>query len=234
MTIRAKDPALRVETRFQGAESVAKSLRDRWQELCSRFLPVEAENPVWRYNRLLTDDDPNQGWKLHVSANVLTACDILQVVAPFLNCRGLAFKAPRSLEELMRINSGLYYGYSQVGKFITIYPRTDREAKLIARRLHQLTPELRAPMIPFDLRFKPGSCIYYRNGAFKAIEIRDPDGRRIPAIHHPSGDLVPDPRQEAAKPVWVPNLMNDRASRQRQATGSNPLQTRFRVFRAIS
>src|SRR5437762_2881109 len=93
----------------------AVSLGDEWERLCARHLSVVREGSLWRYSRAPVAGDPEQGWKLHVSATVLTANEALKRVAPLLKSRGTQFKAPASLRELQRINCGLFYGYSQVG-----------------------------------------------------------------------------------------------------------------------
>lgn len=216
---------------YRRSLDLSRALCGEWEELCARYLPLTAEGAVWRYSRPPERRDPGQGWKLHISSTVLTACKVLGAVAPFLRERGVMFKAPASLRELERINCGLFYGYSQVGKFITVYPRSDREALSVARRVHRLTKDLRAPAVPFDLRFRPGGCVYYRYGAFDAAEIENPDGTRTPAVKGPGGVLVPDVR-EAAKPEWVTDPLAPR--RPGRAPSDSPLQTTFRAFRALT
>jgi Protein kinase domain len=188
---------------------------------------------MWRYSHADSPQDPDQGWKLHVSATVLTAADVLQRVAPPLCARGVRFKAPRSIEELSRLNSGLFYGYSQVGKFITVYPRTADEAASLARRLHLVTRGVAAPVVPFDGRYRPNSCVYYRYGAFTPLELLKPDGTRAKAIRAPDGTLVEDSRAgRDIKPEWVPALFPVR-SRRKSKPAASPL-TIFRAFRALS
>jgi hypothetical protein len=188
---------------------------------------------MWRYSRADLPEDPDQGWKLHVSATVLTAADVLRRVAPLLRARGVRFKAPRSIEELSRLNSGLFYGYSQVGKFITVYPLTADEAASLARRLHLLTRGVAAPVVPFDGRYRPDSCVYYRYGAFTPLELVNPDGTRATAVRAPDGTLVKDSRDgRDIKPEWVPELFPVR-SRRKLKPAPSPLKI-FRAFRALS
>jgi serine/threonine protein kinase len=136
---------------------------------------------------------------------------------------------------LSKLNSGLYYGYSQVGKIITVYARTPAEAISLARCLHKLTRRMEAPRVPFDLRFRPTGNVYYRYGSFTQLEIEHADGRLTPAIMNPNGDLVPDSRESpAAKPDWVPDLLAHRRSQRRERTAENPLASTFKVFRALT
>src|SRR5215216_4638959 len=102
-----------------------------WQNLCERYLPVLEEGSIWRYHRRSRNGDAEKGWKLHVSATVLNAHVVLERIGPFLETRGVQFKAPVSLEEVKRLNSGLNYPYTQIGKVITVYPTSDIEAVAI-------------------------------------------------------------------------------------------------------
>jgi hypothetical protein len=208
----------------------------RWASLCELHLPLKPAGSIWRYSRGPRPDDPEQGWKLHIPATVLTAGEVLQRVAPLLRGRGVLFKAPASLGELRRLNSGLHYGYSQVGKFITVYPRTSAEAVRLARRLHELTRGMRAPAVPFDRRYRPGGCVYYRYGAFKPLEVEGHDGEAAYAIRDPEGRLVPDVRDSVSKPDWVTDPFLDGSARGPAAAPSTPtpLQTTFKAFRALA
>ena len=82
----------------QGAYTVIiQTASDEWQNLCTRYLPVIPEDSTWRFSRTVTADDPEQGWKIHVSATILSANKIFKKVAPFLHNLGILFKAPNSL-----------------------------------------------------------------------------------------------------------------------------------------
>lgn len=210
-------------------------LAGRWRDLCDRYLPVVAKDSVWRFSRAPTPDDPEQGWKLHLSATIFTANESFERIAPLLFNRGVLFKAPATLGELEKINCGLYYGYSQVGKFVTVYPQSEDEARRLARRLHRLTVGLAAPPVPFDLRFGPGSNVYYRYGAFAPLEIRNPDGTVTPSLRNPDGDLVPDLRESVrARPAWVSKPLIARHVNGRSGDLESPLRDKYRAFRALT
>ena len=212
-----------------------EDLTRRWRELCALYLPVAPKESMWRYSRPSRPGDLQEGWKLHISATVLNAHHVLEKVGPLLVSKGIKFKAPASLVELRRINSGVHYAYSQVGKVFTVYPRTDEEAVSIARLVHRETRRMTAPGVPFDLRYGPTSNVYYRYGAFKDIEMKLPDGRRVPAMRDLQGNLVPDLYGfENAQPEWAVNPFPTRSPRVDTAKIDRPLQTRFRVFRALS
>ncbi len=139
-----------------------KQEEKKWSDLQKTHLPLALPNSIWRYSESASSQDASEGWKIHVSATILTANEMLQRLALQLKSRRVKYKAPRSLAELMKINAGIFYGYSQIGKFITVYPRSEPEALEIAETLHQITCDLNAPTIPFDNRYKINSNVYYR------------------------------------------------------------------------
>lgn len=221
-----------VSSRFSSTRARKVTRLKYWNDLCDRYLPVAHENSIWRFHRPPRREDPEQGWKLHVSATVLNANLVLGRIAPFLAARGVQFKAPNSLEEVKRLNSGMDYSYTQIGKVITVYPRSDSEAVVIARKLHGLTRHLSAPGVPFDLRYIRGSNVYYRYGAFRLMEMDLQNGARVPALKNPEGILVPDLyRPEMVEPSWAKNPFPIRRGRTPRVT---PLNSTFRVFRALS
>jgi hypothetical protein len=213
----------------------SERLSRRWLELCALYLPVAPAGSMWRYSRANRRGEPEQGWKLHVSATVLNAPRVLARIAPLLSELGVSFKAPASLQEVRRLNSGLHYAYSQVGKIITVYPCTDEEAVELARRLHELTRRTHAPAVPFDLHYRHGSNVYYRYGAFGSCEMESPTGGHVPAIRDRRGELTPDVRtSERAKPEWVEDPFIKGRPTRAKPTPASQLGTTLRVFRALS
>jgi hypothetical protein len=106
------------------AERISSQAEREWQRLCEAYLPIRVKGSIWRYSRTRSRDDLFQGWKLHVSATILSARPIFRLIAPYLKRRNIWFKAPKSLVELHKLNSGIFYGFSQVGKFVTVYPQS--------------------------------------------------------------------------------------------------------------
>lgn len=213
------------------AETNATELSVRWQKLCDVYLPFRADSTFWRFSRVSKPQETLQGWKLHISATVLEACDLFERVAPFLTNKSLRFKAPGSLSELVKLNSGLDYGYWQVGKFLTVYPSTEIEVVELARELHDLTQEFISIAVPFDNRYLPDSSVFYRYGAFEEIEMTNEDGLTVPAIKNLSGELVYDDRLQA-----VPEWLNDPFPKSQivEKDVETPLMTTYRIFRAIT
>lgn len=210
-----------------------KLLNSQWTELCERYLPITVPDSIWRYSRDELGTNLTQGWKLHVAATVLSAIRVFEAVAPLLTACNIRFKAPISLNELDQLNRGTLYGYSQVGKFLTVYPQSPEEAAELAHDLHERTRGIPCPEIPFDLRYREDSCVFYRYGAFKTLEIEDVNGTPINAIRDPQGNPIADQRDSVFIPEWAPNPFKceHRNTRQQQVT---KLQTTFRAFRAFA
>ena len=210
----------------------ARVLEKQWQQLCALYLPCAPKESIWRYHRATRREEPAEGWKLHVSATVLSAGKVLKNIAPLLINRDVQFKAPRSLAEVIRLNSGLYYNYSQIGKVFTVYSRSEEEAIFLAQRLHKLTSRFVGPSVPFDLRFTDTGNVYYRFGAFKRLEIDHENGQRALGMHAPTGELVPDLR-ENAKPEWMRDPLEGNRPQSRKRKTHPPTASSFRVLRAL-
>jgi hypothetical protein len=159
-----------------------------------KHLPLSDGN--WSYSRPARGDDPAQGWKIHVSATVLSAAEVFARAEPILRRNDVLFKVPCRLELLRSQNSGLA-DFSQIGKFLTVYPRSTDEALELAHKLHRATRGLPGPRIPFDACYRRESLVYYRYGAFRSSPdgtpgfIRAPGGRRYRDNRAP-GRAVPD------------------------------------------
>lgn len=129
-----------------------------------------------------------QGWKLHLSTIPVEAPSLLDVVLPALRDHGVSFKVARDENILRQLNEG-GFGATQVGKFATIYPRTNSEARALALALEELTRGFVGPVIPTDLRL--GAVVYARYGPFSPPMLRDRLGNVSSALRLPDGDLVP-------------------------------------------
>src|SRR6266480_4071073 len=183
--------------------SAPKAERE-WQRLCDAYLPIRVKGSIWRYSRERSRDDPPQGWKLHVSATILSACPIFRLIAPYLKRHDIWFKAPKSLAELHKLNSGVFYGFSQIGKFVTVYPQSAEAATVIASDLHALSAKFAAPTVPYDNALRNRSCVYYRYGSFSLRLKTTFRKKRVLAIARPDGKLVRDSREpRAAVPRWL-------------------------------
>jgi hypothetical protein len=214
-------------------DALAVKAEREWQRLCNTYLTIQPRRSIWRFSRKLNRNDPSQGWKLHVSATILSACGIFRLIAPYLKQRNILFKATKSLAELAKLNSGVFYGFSQVGKFVTIYPQSTETAVAIASDLHALTGNQPAPIVPYDNPLRDNSCIHYRYGGFSPSLKVTFRGKSIPAVARPDGKLVPDFRKPgAAVPRWLTDPFRPvRAPATRESL--TPLETTYTNYEAL-
>lgn len=222
--------------KFRAIAARNRSLKDEWETLCTRYLPITPKNSIWRYNRVARPDDPEQGWKIHISATIVSANKVLARVSPLLSRSGVLFKAPSSLRELKRLNCGLFYGFEQVGKIITVYPKSDRQAVSLARKLHKLTSRLTGPTIPYDFPLRKNSRVHYRYGVFRPQRTTRSKGKRVHAIRSPEGKLLPDLRDARANvPSWTSDPFREqRLQPKRKASVEGPLGTTILAYEVMS
>jgi hypothetical protein len=203
-----------------------------WSRLAQLYLPLRTKGSPWLYGAQPTTGLPAQGWKLHLSATILSASRLLRHVGPALVGAEAVYKGAPDLRFLDRLNSGLD-GYSQVGKCLTVYCRDEGQARDLAQRLHQLTVGIPHPEVPFDRPYRPGSCVFYRYGAFDDATLEAAPGVAVGAIRGPDGALVPDRRDAAgAVPAWMSDPFASSAGSAPRAPWS-PLAVDFRAFQAL-
>lgn len=130
-----------------------------------------------------------QGWKLHISSIITEAARLLAIVAPVLQEYQVPFKVAINDIVLSQLNEG-NLGETQIGKFITIYPDSDNDARNLANILIKITTGFSGPVIPSDLQL--GDVVYTRYGGFKSIQHQDRLGLTFLAIYAPDGTLVRD------------------------------------------
>lgn len=150
-----------------------------------------------------SEHTPTQGWKLHLSADEGSAIETLTRVLPVLLSETASFKVAASSAELNDLNEG-FGGLSQVGKFITIYPKDDAQAVALAFKLDRATYGLHGPPIPSDRPLRVGCIVHYRYGGFGDLFLQTRMGQILPALLTPSGELVPDQRRPRyTPPEWA-------------------------------
>lgn len=108
---------------------------------------------------------PEAGWKLHVSATPQSAADVLGRALPILIEEGTAFKVAASPSVVVALNEG-EGGISQIGKFITVYPRDDEQAVRLSGALDEAIRGLRGPRVVTDRELRPDGLVHYRYGTF--------------------------------------------------------------------
>jgi hypothetical protein len=183
------DPIIDIVSRLRGTHA------DR--------LEVKPTETWWYFTPRRSPALPAQGWKLHVSATPTHAPAVLETVSQLLIDRDAAWKVCRDLRTLRDLCS-VPSPLPQVGKFVTVYPRTDAESVALATELHARTRHFEGPRVPSDRRFSPRSIVSYRYGGYQSIDRFDADGLRVPCILTPDGTPVPDLREPGRwRPDWA-------------------------------
>lgn len=178
---------------------------------------------------------PSQGWKLHVAAHPGAATAVLERVLPVLRDHRAAFKVTASPQDLLILNAGAV-GPSQIGKFVTVYPQSDDQAKRLAWDLDDATKGMSGPRIPSDRPLRPGSLVHYRFGAFTGAALMQlPDGSVASALLTPDGTYEPDQRLSVySPPEWAEDPFDSRDEPLDLAALDKPGNQHYRVLGLLS
>lgn len=147
----------------------------------------------WYYMLYEEEKLPDQGWKIHVSANIDDAQEVLSEVSELLIKKKISFKfVPSPYELLLTYSKGK--DRIEAGKFITIYPRDETEFCSLLELLKDITCKYKeGPYILNDRPWKQ-SNVYYRYGAYtKKIKLKD--GIPTYVIKAPNGEYLEDKRE---------------------------------------
>ncbi|MFI6744340.1 class IV lanthionine synthetase LanL [Nonomuraea sp. NPDC050451] len=147
-----------------------------------------------------------QGWKLHVSAIVASAPQVLANATRVLVANRACFKFAKGSTQVAELTS-MRYPRAGGGKFITVYPDDDRHFRVLIEELHRVTEGLAGPVVLSDRPYLPGSLVHYRYGGFTGTMTRlDDDGFYVPMLVGPDGSWVDDRRQAwFSPPPWAPS-----------------------------
>ncbi|HTV50579.1 MAG TPA: lanthionine synthetase LanC family protein, partial [Steroidobacteraceae bacterium] len=116
---------------------------------------------------------------------------LLGRVLPCLAQHRAAFKLAADRDKIVQLSSG-NFGDTQIGKVITVYPRSDTQAVTLALELIERTHGIDGPRIATDLHL--GAAVYARYGAFLPRIVHDRFGEPEELIPDGSGNWVPDLR----------------------------------------
>ena len=131
------------------------------------------------------------GWKLHVSATVTGVDPLFARVLPCLARHGAQFKIAAERKAIVQLNAG-NLGETQIGKVLTIYPRSDNEAVALAHELIERTRGIVGPRVATDLHL--GEAVYARYGSICPRILHDRFGEPTELIPDGSGNWIPDLR----------------------------------------
>jgi serine/threonine protein kinase len=151
---------------------------------------------------------PDQGWKIHVSAIRVHARALLDRVSALLLSAGdVDFKFALDIPTLLLLN-GKNWPRAASGKFITIYPGSNRRFLELIEQVHAATRGFEGPYILSDHRFKDSQVVFYRYGGMRRREALDVNGERIPTLIAPDGTEYPDRRLPyPATPAWAESVL---------------------------
>ncbi len=145
---------------------------------------------------------PAQGWKIHASASLKNAEEVLSAVWDYCFANRIPFKFVRSLDHLF-LRNGKYAHRGASGKFVTIYPVDEAQLELVCTELSEILHGQPGPYILSDLRWGSGP-LYVRYGGFADRHCIGPNGEPVAAIEDGDGNLIPDERGAIFKvPPWV-------------------------------
>ncbi|MCI1923196.1 MAG: hypothetical protein LKJ64_03890 [Lentilactobacillus buchneri] len=146
----------------------------------------------WESYLINVDTLPNQGWKIHITANISDAQQLLEVVAKILIPKEVSFKFLPDKYSLLMANSK-YADRAESGKFITIYPESTKSFLELLDILTKATRKFEeGPYILNDKQWKD-SNVYFRYGGFKPIYAKV-NGSIVPVVKAPDGQWVEDIR----------------------------------------
>lgn len=157
----------------------------------------------WTHVQPLGAAVPMQGWKLHVSATPGNARAILERVTRVCVQRNVPFKFASDPFVLgLLLGKGCARGSS--GKFMTLYPRDEDQARTLLEALYDQLKDFEGPYILSDRRYRDCAVLYYRYGGFTPITRRDPDGALTSYLIRPDLSLAEDERSpQYQQPDWL-------------------------------
>lgn len=145
---------------------------------------------------------PRQGWKIHASACLDNAEDVVQTTWDYCTAHGIGFKFVAG-RELFFTRNLKYAHRGSSGKLVTIYPRDDDELERILSDLGERLGGQAGPYILSDLRWG-GGPLFVRYGGFAELYCIGPSGVQELAIEDADGRLVPDRRGPTFQvPEWI-------------------------------
>lgn len=145
-------------------------------EMLIKDFSVDKEG-TWAYPSLVNQYElPEYGFKIHISATIKNAYYIFSCVKDILETNSLMYKIISSNKNLVLLNGG-EFGYSQIGKFITIYPPDDKIFNTVLELLYRATLGFHSIEIPSDYKYKNSNIVFYRYGEMRAHQDITKDAR---------------------------------------------------------
>ena len=133
------------------------------------------ENEYWTLFKLRKSNNrlPRQGFKIHLSATIGNLSIVFKLFYNYIKQTDVEWKVLKSFRDLERQNIG-FNGFSQIGKFVTIYPYNNKILVKLLYDLELLFKHQDSISIPSDFRFMQSKIVYYRYGDIIVDSIRNP------------------------------------------------------------
>lgn len=157
------------------------------------------DRDIWHYVTFILKPKLPKYFKLHISAGLDNAQSVIKKSVKYLISEEISFKTVLDLKTLRDLNVG-YFGYTQIGKFITVYPNNEEELIKCVGDLIKILREETGPKPPSDYGITGSECIYYRYGVHSG---KDNDKR---SPYEPVPSNIADPLFSIRK---VRNDIND-------------------------
>lgn len=159
---------------------------------------------VWFHCSAPDYEVPRQGWKIHISATIENAIELVQAVVPILAERKVSFKCSAD-KRILSLMTGKSWDRGGSGKFMTIYPRDVEQFLSLLSELHAATMEFTGPYILSDRRFPGSRVLHYRYGTMQSTDAVNGNGQKISQLLSPDGQAHPDRRNPFFElPPWHP------------------------------
>ncbi len=144
---------------------------------------------------------PEQGWKIHLSATKINCVSILRIFLEVLRIIPSSFKITENIDFLEYLNVGKG-GITQIGKFITIYPRNIDHFKSLCSELGFNTKDFEQE-IPFISSDKHHSgAVFYRYGSSINADKQNISGLYFNYVMNLENDYCLDDRIHFYIPQW--------------------------------
>lgn len=161
---------------------------------------------------------PDQGWKIHVSAGLADAEEVVDLVSGYCVAAGVTHKFLADHRTHL-LNNSKYARRGSSGKLMALYTTDDAHLRTVLDELEPLVRGRGGPYVLGDLRWRQGP-LYLRYGGFRERWTTDERGERVLALARPDGTLEPDRRGPAFRvPPWLepPGFVTDQVAAQRAA-----------------
>ncbi|MCD8772001.1 class III lanthionine synthetase LanKC [Mammaliicoccus sciuri] len=171
--------------------------------LVNEFDGYIKNNGLWTYIEFKNNKLPNQGWKIHISANLDNDIEILKIVTKYCSGNKVSFKHLSDKNMLIFLN-GKYINRGSAGKFITIYPNDFEVFEKTLENLYKLLKNFEGPYILSDKRYKGCKVLYYRYGGIVGKTALNYRGEQEYYLTSPHGSKVADSRYAYWNPpYWI-------------------------------